>query len=54
VIVSSDNCRWSLAAATLPRVWAGGRVRNIDTISELTEIDLKQRVFNPLKIYGLI
>jgi hypothetical protein len=52
VIVSSDNCRWSLAAVTPPRVWAGGRLGNIDTISERKEI--KQRVFNPLKIHGLI
>ena len=54
VTVSSDKCRWSFATATPPLVWAGGRVDNIDTISELTEIDIKQRVFNPLKIYGLI
>jgi len=54
VIVSSDNTSWSLAAATPPRVWAGGRVGSIDTISEPTEIDLTQRAFNPLKIYGFI
>jgi hypothetical protein len=51
MIVSSYNTRWSLAAATPPRVWAGGRVGSIDTINEPTEFDLKQRVFNPLKIY---
>jgi hypothetical protein len=52
VIVSSDNCRCSLAAVTPPRVWAVGRMGNIDTLNERKEI--KQRVFNPLKIYGLI
>ena len=54
VIVSPDNCRWSFAAVTPPGVWAGGLVGNIDTTSERTELDLKRRVFNPLKIYGLI
>lgn len=53
-VMHGDCFILQMSLVTPPRAWAEGRAGNIDTISEPTEIDLKQRAFNPLKIYELI